>query len=316
MPKQLKPKKVKQKPNKPKPIPKRRTRTGISEQLVRQVCSITDPWCHSAKGARWPDESQQPSLAFQMRSMISLSTAADGTGCIAFIPGYTYQYSIATSFSGVAFTMGPLVSFNATSLNPQRARLISVGFKIHNILPPLTTSGMLYIRQFAISGGALTALHAFSFRGTNVSQIALKDVHGQAFTLREFSDGAHWFHVPFNITPDSSIYNYNSPGWNIISFALEGAPATSTPLEIEVVYNWELIFDDGDANSLMMTTPPPPNTVAINTSRKVSADPNFSMFPSVANLENFVANTATKLLRRAAETFIPGASTALAIMVD
>lgn len=286
---------------------------AVSNQLIKQVCSITDPFCAIAKGARWPDSSQTPSLPFQMHAMIPLVSDASGTRSIAFIPGWFFNYAVNASVSGSSYVFNTMANMNASTLTPNNVRLISAGIKLHCPLPPLTTQGLVYIRQFPINGTELLDIAARSFRGNYTRELALKDVKGDVVVMRDINETAHFYYPPESITPDSTISSFSNKGWNVVTITVDGAPASSTVLNVEFIMNWEITFDDSSAEALLTNTPPPPNPLAIKTSHAITADGSFSNFSTSKQLESFTWDKAARYIGAAAESFLPLAFETLAL---
>lgn len=295
------------KSNKPK------KNNAVSNQLIKQVCSITDPFCAVAKGSRWPDSSQTPSLPFQMHAMVPLVADATGTKCLAFIPGWFYNYAINTSVSGSSYVFDTMNNMNSSTLTPNNVRLISAGIRLQCPSPPLTTQGLVYIRQFPISGTELLGIASKSFRGNYTREVALKDIKGDIVVMRDINETAHFYYNPNDITPDNTVSNFSNKGWNIITITVDGATPSETALNIEFIMNWEITFDDSSAEALLTNTPPPPNPLAIKTSHAVTADGSFSNFNSSKQLESFTWDKAARYVGMAAESFLPLAFETLAL---
>lgn len=286
---------------------------AVSNQLIRQVCSITDPFCSVAKGARWPDSSQTPSLPFQMHAMIPMTSDAGGLASILFIPGWEFNYAVATGYSGSSWTFTTMANMNASTLSPNRVRLVSAGVRLYCPTPPLTTAGLVYIRQFPIQEAELSAVAGKSFRGNYNKEIALKDVHGDVIVMRDINETAHFYYDPDEITPTANVTDFHNKGWNVVSISVDGALASTTVLTLEFIMNWELVFDDSSAEALLTNTPPPPNPLAIKTSQAITADGAFSNFTTSKQLESFTWDRASKYIGAAAESFLPLAFETLAL---
>lgn len=295
------------KSNKPK------KNNAVSNQLIKQVCSITDPFCAVARGARWPDSSQTPSLPFQMHAMVPLTTDANGTRSLAFIPGWFFNYATNTSVSGSNYVFDIMSNMNSSTLMPNNVRLISAGLKLHCPTPSLTTQGLVYIRQFPITGVELLNIASRSFRGNYTREVALKDIKGDVVVTRDINETAHFYYHPEDITPNSTVSSFSNKGWNVVTITVDGALASTVVLNIEFIMNWEITFDDSSAEALLTNTPPPPNPLAIKTSHAVTADGSFSNFSSSKQLESFTWEKAARYVGAAAESFLPLAFETLAL---
>jgi hypothetical protein len=237
-----------------------------TKQLVQQVCSLTDPFCDHAIGARYFDSVGSKSLAYPQRYMFNMSTTVGGNASTLILPNYWNQwYNAATTLGGVPMTATYTSGVPAAPVITTVAnyRIVSYGLRIKNIVAPLSSSGMVSIRGFSSQVGASYAsLQPLSFNADFVANIPLQDCKDVAIIGKRANNTSAFYANPSTTwNPTNTPSQWVGPGWGAINIYVDGAPASTAVLAVELVVNFEIVIDDSDATAQIMTPPPPSNSV-------------------------------------------------------
>jgi hypothetical protein len=127
--------------------------------------ALSDPFNDLAVGARVPDMYSAPTVTFHSRGTTILKSDTNGILSATMLPNpyATFVDMMSTSISSsssLAYTVGVSTSiYAATSITALQAqfssyRVVGVGFKIRNLLPPSTATGRLIVAPVnMVSGG-------------------------------------------------------------------------------------------------------------------------------------------------------------------
>lgn len=250
-----------------------------------QVCSVTNPFCPEAIGARWPDNSYSKSVGWSITDLqAGLSCDASGNASMLIVPeGY---YSSGTLAGTVSTNAATLVAFASWPANVVRYRITSWGFRLNSQLSPMTVAGMLRVRLFSpMNGSTLGTTSIVNNDCDNAYDIPLARVLNTDLHIipSPLGDNARYFRdiADFNTT----LASYKNPGWQIVQIAVNGAAAsTVSAINVSVFFNFEFIFADADP-SIKFAQPPPRNNPAV---QQGSA----SVFASIGN---FIEGAASKV---------------------
>jgi hypothetical protein len=211
---------------------------AVKQAAKEKVCSLTNPFCVAAQGARLPDPSGAQTMTQQVRQLISMpNTNAAGNSAIAISPTcYT------TGFTGAAATLAFSGQLDYKSIqtgttfqtNVDRWRVISFGAIVRSTGNSTQMAGNLIISNpsYVNNGGALV-IGSFAEPQTSLKAIA---------TGLEVSCKA----APFNaylakqLVPYSALANSDTIGWPTLLLEVTGAAVSATPyITVEVFINFE-----------------------------------------------------------------------------
>jgi hypothetical protein len=242
---------------------------------VMTTCSILNPFCPAAKGARLPDGNADKTMPFQERYLVTVTTDATyGYAAFVFCPNnnYTNWYQ-ATAFNASkqittwgAIQQGSTLQSNTWGTYANRTRIVSAGIKWIPTIAATAAGGPMIISQLnepqalvGTSGGATNILPAVGL--------------GVATKAQDFRDPVTCISVP----ADDSATLFNTPTAGISSapgnssnsysgyfFSFTG-PTNTVLGTFEYVINYEVeIVFSGSGNILgQMVTTSPDNPVAI-----------------------------------------------------
>jgi hypothetical protein len=268
---------VKQKAkSKTKPVVKSNKVSHNGQQMmkaVHAVCSITDPFCSHANGAKYPTGSAR-SLAYSQKRLFTTSSDAAGNFAWLFLPNYLCFWNTIGGVSGTTCTFSTFATTDSSQITSSAYRVVSFGIKVKRIAPPLTSSGMLFVKTFGVANGlALGTIDMGTMNCDEHDEIPLQDAKDVAIVGRRInpmpaqeliSPSQTWFS---GSTPTSWVGN----GWSPIFIGGSGLPASIGVVSIELVINYEIVLDDSTGLAQIMTPPVPSNTMMMKTSEVVSS---------------------------------------------
>jgi len=300
--KQSKKKKEQTKAKKPKPkspAPRRTSEAPLKQgSLAMQVCSVSNPFCPEAKGARWPDNSYTKSVGWSYNATNTLFTLAAGDISGLFFAG------LANFASPTGITTGTCAYGGATTLPPiptgvGRWRLTSWGVKLTTPLSALTASGTVSVRMFSpMNGASLTSISGMSSAADFALDIPLARLSSKDLYLVPMPLGNEARMFRDNTLP-ATVAVWENPGWQVIHVYVSGAPAATVVCNYTVYYNYEFIFFDGDSGNQFSIAPPKDNPPV----RFV----NGSVLNDVGNFFEGAASTLDSIYQSKAFKYIKGA---------
>lgn len=242
----------------------RTTNPKVSSQLSRHVhavCSITDPFCQHANGAKYFVESSARTLPFQNHFRYTLATNSEGYGSVIITPGYNVFTALGAMTGGTAAYTTYLSTGGIAS--PATYRIVSWGVKVRKISAPLYASGMVRIRGFAVKDGSTLGSVVINTYNCDASEdLPLQSCAEMCVVGRRIDYTHTKFNAPIATNPGSSVTDWVSPGWAAYTISIDGGPASTGVFDLEFFVNYELTFSDSDSNALLCTPPLPPNPAA------------------------------------------------------
>ncbi len=293
-PKKQQQKKKKKNKNKPKP-----SRIGTSmHSLQAAVCSVTDPFCDHAKGGRWTDETNVPSLPYQVRAMLTVATDANGSACVAILPDLVGGWSTTNTITGTtaAFT-GDFTPLDGTIV-PSQYRLVSGGWKFISTVAPMYAQGEIAGIEFSGGHVDLTAVAINPFKVPARYSQPLADRKPVHYVYRPAGPDARKFQQyaagPTPINAGTS----NDWTWSICS--IYGGPVSTTVGYIEMTFNFEFLFEENSAYNSFLSKPPGSNPLISTASSHVQSSRPPFISGSTDAVSNKLALLANKALAGAA----------------
>jgi hypothetical protein len=266
--------------------PKRKGMQPHHARTVHQICSITDPFCTAANGAKFPDLGSSRTLALQSKGFFTVTAPAGGFNAMALDMDYIAGPRLTGTVSGAVgttwSTSGTYVYSGVTGLPATCLfRVVSAGITIKSTTNATSNSGSMGILSIPGVQGSIAAsnIDCNATTWTANTRTALTDSRGLSAIVR--SDG-HFSHEYANeATPTTT--SFISNGNDVLVAYLVGA---STGASIEVTYyiNWEFTF-------------PVTST--------------FNALATPAAINNPTAQTGSNAVKRAMEVVVPGGTEAV-----
>lgn len=274
--------------------------------LAHSACSILDPFCVHAYGARLAGDAGQPTITVSSHFTTQITTDTTNAKTFFFWPDWNLGYGTATAAAGVtttpsltAFPIGTSGSTVANYLND--ARVTSAGFIVRNTTAAMSVMGSYIVvpLQRCVVGGTFTGTPALADPRAVVIQ-ATKSAETAVVCLRR-GYGALDFHAALDGT-------LTQPDYGVWAVYL---PATSTAqtYEIECFVHVEGVLNLGQENILSFLAPQGGHASQASLSL---ADKISSKIPQVvSSAAGSAAKVMTKAIEDRAMGILAGAGTAL-----
>lgn len=175
-------------------------------------------------------------------------------------PSYEFSPFAYSDTLGATITGWSTKAALANITDVTQYRIVSVGLKIRNISAPLTARGVVRIRGIPTEDNTtLTTVDTSTYNASFAYDIPLQDCH-EVVTIPQHSSAMPQIFYP--VTGDTnSVTTQQRNGWLPFTVLIEGGPADSTPLDLEIVINYELAFSDGTGLQQLATPAPPANSL-------------------------------------------------------
>lgn len=214
---------------------------------IEAVCSINDPFCNAAIGARYMDLGKVRSLPFSDHTRTTVSTLASGNAAIAFVPGINnLPFVGASAIAANVPTWAANLTSNVPFVNIADYRIISCGLIIRNIVAPLSASGSVRVRVFSSEGAYNIQQAGFNLTTYNCEEyldIPLQDCKEVTVSLKRVDVTAKNFrNVNTAGLPGGLFTTYDPPGFQVATIYVDGAPASTAAIDVEFFVNYEIVF--------------------------------------------------------------------------
>lgn len=260
---------------------------------VRSVCSITDPFCPSAKNAKWPDGTSGNTLTEQFRGNTTVSSSPNGTLGLHFAAAAPFGYNTPSAVTATTWTTGAVYNeYKADSMletHGKEFRIVSFGVVARSVASATNAAGLV---TFGTSGGTmpLSTLHNF---GTELyDEVAVKALQpGMEFSWIAKPRGpeAHSFRAlstATNLLTD----------WTNLTIEITGATISVPVLNIEWYMNIEFSVAPNNALSAIARPNPPSIPAAATATSHVHHNLGSFFEGGVALVEKAVYDSASQAL--------------------
>jgi hypothetical protein len=312
--KKQQPSKRKQKASRP-----RRAKMGMNMaagmQTAMGICSVTNPFCPEARGARWPDNSYTKSVGLSYQSSTTLSSDANGKlSSILMVGSSPLIAAGVVTGDAVAYTNSVLFPGISAPSAVARFRLTSYGVRIFCVGTKMNTQGQLRLRLFSpLFGNVLSATTMSNTSADSMIDVPLSRLIDQDMWVIPVPLG----HIGRQFIPDVSpvqagaIASWQNPGWQVLQVAVDGGQVSTAMVGITIYYNYEYVFDDTSTMQLLAAPPPDNSLVVQQGSAGVLAKVGGFVEGSAKGLDNIVKSSAFKWLGAAAGAYFGGADGAM-----
>jgi hypothetical protein len=223
---------------------------------VQSACSILDPFCVHAKGARRPDGLGTNTLPFQVRQLVGITTGAAGARRYLIVPGCgVYGYSFADPAAGtitMPATWTTLGNGSFISTNASEVRIVSFGVRMLSVLPATTSSG--YVIVGTVANPTISQVQAEG-RVTYPEHSLRPLTAGSEFcwVSKPTGAGAHAFRPVSGLANNMSDFD-----WTALSIEIAGGPNSTLCFMAEVIVNVELTLKESESATHPMAQIIPP----------------------------------------------------------
>lgn len=273
--------------------------------LVMQACSVSNPFCPEAVGARWPDNSMTKSAAFTYRNSMLLTTNAAGLLSSAYMASSAPAVATATVAGTTASYGGNWAVFSgiAGSASTTRFRVTSIGYKISCTSPRLSTQGRLRLRIFSpletstLVSFEINTQYVDSVYDVPLARLIDKDVY---VTPAPLGDIARIFRDSAEYIVTDPVASAPNPGWQILVVSVDGMTANTACVSVEVFAHYEYVYGDG-ATTAQFATAPPRSNMAVR-------EANASVVEKIGGVVEGTASYLDRLSKSAAAKYLGGAA--------
>lgn len=274
-----------------------KTKNGIGNTLVRQICGLTDPFCTHAYGAKYPDDSSAKTLPSRINWLTTMFCNSVGNSSRLFLPHvgmYAGQDAVPNlaSYPSLSFSVieAPKV---ADMTGATGYRIVSAGLKIKRISAPLDSSGMVHIRSYSQEDGAtFSHLTANDLQVSNHMDVPLQDCKELTVLFPHTSQMPQVFYPVTDIAVN--VVDWKAAGFGAILVSISGGPADATALQVELIMHIEYVFSDNAPLALVTTPSPPANPVVTSIAAKVTSSAEYFVHKSLDATSAWIYDVASR----------------------
>lgn len=272
---------------------KRRTPKATLMRHVHHTCSITNPFCPAARGAKWPDGTTGNTMTQQLRGNVIMRSDANGYLYMQFCAAAPFGYLETGAITGgggspiVATTKTTYTTYASTSLLATYAnayRVVSAGCIVRCVASATDASG---VATFGTSGVTPTN-SAITLGLTYYQECAIKAIQPGL----EFS----WIAAPLGTTAHEfsglSTGSVMNNDWTALTIEISGAKASTNLLNVEYFINVEFTLSSGQAIAQLASPNPPQNTIVTSSHSKIQSTLGTLIEGGVSVVESKITNAA------------------------
>lgn len=241
-------------PNKSRRKQPRRNTGGYNAKLVEDLCSVSDPFCEHAYGAKAPDPTRAPTVGYTLKAAGTLVTSASAP------IDYFFVRASRSSLNYIEIGTGLDTDFPATSSltesvgsHPdfiEKTRVVSAGVRLWPVYAMTAVQGLLSVIPINDDKALFdNAVHTLSdLQSTQGSSIGpMKEMQ---FNLSPLENEASFFQS----TSTSGSVAAIEQDWSSVLIALTGTASTEF-MAYEIVIHYEGIVSSTSGSSLGAMSP-------------------------------------------------------------
>lgn len=233
------------------------------------------------------------------------------------VPYYTY-FAAAPTLAGwpnTDYTGAGILQPTAMPAGAIGYRLVSQGFRVHATGALLNRTGMLRVRMMRDNPPDTTrVINVRTYNTDHSFDYAMSSIKEPVSIVNRKIDAplADTFVRPAATTPSSDYTAAAANGWGVVVIAVDGAQASTTAIEIEVISHYELVFGDAEPMQQMATRTNPPNTIVQQAVAAVQDKATAIMVGSAERVGNYLLNKAVQGVGTAVGGYLGGPAGAMA----
>lgn len=213
--------------------------TLLDPEHENTLVGLIDPFSDESARAKYPDAGAGSTLCQKSLASFTGTTNANGAYAFSVDANFSFPVTYASTIASttVTWTATKYVDWSTTLLatNAVIARPTSIGVRIVNTLSATDSSGYIVIAKGgpAVLGGT-TTFDPLNF----VTYDVYPFTHGGEWTVT-LKPTSSWAYTM--ISPSTYVTNTSPPlsGWEVCYIGLFGSKASSTPMLVEIVSNFE-----------------------------------------------------------------------------
>lgn len=238
---------------------------SAAKALQPAVVGLVNPFAPEAMGCKIPDDDSTPSFTAQIRNIVSI--AADANGAFGFTAGPqpdTYNGRLLTLDGNLLITATTNINnpdSAAYSAQMDSYRIVSWGIRIYCTLPDDKAKGSIRICSVDANPSAIAGLD-------NTQSLLFPEVYTGPIKNLD----AYWISRPTGVTWKQYVSPGNFAPWTYCLVTATGLDASqSGVLQVEYIYNVEVIPKFGSITSVLATPAAPSNPATLAASSTVHA---------------------------------------------
>jgi hypothetical protein len=269
---------------------------------MEQACSLVDPFCPAARGAKYVDDSNLRTLTFTVQQDQVVSADANGNLAFYVVPQINWNpitlgtVTINTDIITAGFQTAPVVPILTGAAS---YRIVTMGYRLKNVAPPLTSSGMINLRTYSNKDGLglINVINGRSYTASCIRNVALSDMHNELVVVPHTNQMPQVFYDPVAQSPSNLINSWLAPGFCFGTVFGSGLPAGIACIHVEVLMNIEYQFDDGAALGLAATPSPPFNSAVRDAAAHTTSNAQLVFNKSAESLRDWTIKHVSTYLR-------------------
>lgn len=262
----------------------RKRGSDVPRNLVSKVCSITDPFCQPAWGAKFPDGSNTRTIPFTAQCLYTLTSDSAGFASVLLMPNWNSLLAIPASidvFGACTYTVTQTgVSFPG---NVSKYRIVSAGVQLQPIVSPLNASGLVYLRTFSPEQYGMFATINMTYRTADASrEVSVSQLHDERIIFNRYgSESGHWHPPPTS----NALIDLSNAGFQTLHIGVGGLPANTPAIAVRFIVHYEFVPQDSGYEYAYATPAAQPDLSVVQAANSVQRA-----------LGNFFTSTVNKVV--------------------
>lgn len=222
--------------------------TALVNRAATGVCSVTDPFCQHAEGAKWqsPAASDAPSIPYIAKGIVPIVTGNTGSNYIVFVPTVAEYVGGGAKVDVEPVTypaVGALVDDGTLSTGlsstihgnaPMKARIVNAGFRVWDAAPATSAGGYLLMHQIDYGDWATDTYASTVIHNTDPNMLLDRRKGGHFIAQRVNAEADQFTAVT------STPKNAETTGWSNCVVVCTGEP-NITVAYMEWVIHFEIV---------------------------------------------------------------------------
>lgn len=279
--------------------------------LVHKICSVTDPFCEAASGAKWPDaDTTVATLPWTARGYVPITTDANGDASVMFCPELLRigsvnlgpRYATGTvSGSSVGYGSWGVVGGDPSLINIiGTQRIVSAGVKAITTTSLNTSQGVAYFQQ--VAGGTNMDLINAPFGSLNYPRVDTFSLKSSVPIFHIFKAGSMDSRTLSSVDTSDEVVNTDTDDWSILQIQVVGGAPNTTVMNVEFVAHYEFTIKGVGGFLNSVATPPPRAHPAVIQASKDVAITLPTLQGSVQSIGAIVHQSAMQAIKGLAQT--------------
>lgn len=281
--------------------PRNQPRGGINStqaaEISHTICSLSNPFCMAARGARIPDNSFQKSIGWYVPGEgTTISTDVSGQLAIYVTASPYNQLFSGTISAGTATFAGAPIPIFTPPGSMARWRVVTAGLKLSCSTPLLTTQGMVKIRLFSGLTGASNTRSTSNFDCDETVEFPLTRLIEKDYKiiLKPIGEKAHDY--VGTTTAYASLGAFvNNELYQQAMILVSGGVASTGVLKVDYFYNYEYVPSAGSSDEKFAQPPPVSNSAIREAVAHVQTSTPSFLDQADAAVDRIFSSTAIRL---------------------